>query len=180
LYSDATTCDQLGKSSEHLVYLTLGNISSWRRNKPDAKALVCYLLILKAKTNSEKKSKSFLLAKRALFHHAFDTIMHPLLPYKDIGFDLRTNNGDLWCFPFISTLLGDLPENATQTLVYSSVKCKFPCQKCLISNENLNNLSLNNDQIELRTPETMKNIIEQGLAQQYSMYRMKNIFWNYP
>jgi hypothetical protein len=88
LYSDATTCDQLGKSSEHLVYLTLGNIPSWRRNKPDAKALVCYLPILKAKTNSEKKSKSFLLAKRALFHHAFDTIMHPLLPYKDIGFDL--------------------------------------------------------------------------------------------
>ena len=37
LYSDATTCDHLGKSSEHPIYLTLGNIISWRRNKPDTK-----------------------------------------------------------------------------------------------------------------------------------------------
>ncbi|PKY32670.1 hypothetical protein RhiirB3_317256, partial [Rhizophagus irregularis] len=79
LYSDATTCDQLGKSSEYPVYLTLGNIPNWRRNKPDAKVLLCYLPMLKAKTNSEKRSRSFLLAKKALFQHAFDVIMHPLL-----------------------------------------------------------------------------------------------------
>src|SRR5215471_20478415 len=30
LYSDTTTCDHLGKSSEHPIYLTLGNIVSWR------------------------------------------------------------------------------------------------------------------------------------------------------
>lgn len=95
LYSDATTCDQLGKSSEHPVYLTLGNIPSWRRNKPDAKALLCYLPTLKAITNSEKKSKSFLIAKRALYQHAFDTIMRPLLLYKDNGIDLQTDDGVL-------------------------------------------------------------------------------------
>ena len=67
LYSDATTCDQLGKTSEHPVYLTLDNISSWKRNKPDAKVLLCYLPILKAKTNSEKRSKRFLIAKKACF-----------------------------------------------------------------------------------------------------------------
>jgi hypothetical protein len=179
LYSDATTCDQLGKTSEHPVYLTLGNIPSWRRNKPDAKVLLCYLPILKAKTNSEKKSKNFLMAKKALFHYAFDIMMRPLLPYKDVGFDLQTNNGQLWCFPYISTLLGDLPENATQTLTYS-VNGKHPCHKCLIHNDDLNNLRLSNDQIELRTPETMKNIVEQGIAHQYSLYNMKNIFWKYP
>ena len=179
LYSDATTCDQLGKTSEHPVYLTLGNIPSWRRNKPDAKVLLCYLPILKAKTNSEKKSKNFLMAKKALFHHAFDIMMRPLLPYKDDGFDLLTNNGQLWCFPYISTLLGNLPENAAQTLTYS-VNGKHPCHKCLIHNDDLNNLRLSNDQIELRTPETMKNIVEQGIAHQYSLYNMKNIFWKYP
>ena len=179
LYSDATTCDQLGKTSEHPVYLTLGNIPSWRRNKPDAKVLLCYLPILKAKTNSEKRSKRFLMAKKALFHHAFDIMMRPLLPYKDDGFDLLTNNGQLWCFPYISTLLGDLPENAAQTLTYS-VNGKHPCHKCLIHNDDLNNLRLSNDQIELRTPETMKNIVEQGIAHQYSLYNMKNIFWKYP
>lgn len=35
-YSDATTC----KTSEHPIYLTLGNIPNWRRNKPDAKVLL--------------------------------------------------------------------------------------------------------------------------------------------
>jgi hypothetical protein len=179
LYSDATTCDQLGKTSEHPVYLTLGNIPSWRRNKPDAKVLLCYLPILKAKTNSEKRSKRFLMAKKALFHHAFDIVMCPLLPYKDKGFDLQTNNGELWCFPFISTLLGDLLENATQTLTYSG-NGKYPCHKCLIPNEDLNNLRLSDSQIELRTPEMMKNIVTQGDAHQYSIYNMKNIFWKYP
>ena len=52
LYSDATTCDHLGKSSEHPIYLTLGNIISWRRNKPDAKILLGYLPQLKAKSIS--------------------------------------------------------------------------------------------------------------------------------
>src|SRR5438128_11799289 len=40
LYSDVTTCDHLGKTSEHSIYLTLSNIISWRRNKPDAKILM--------------------------------------------------------------------------------------------------------------------------------------------
>jgi hypothetical protein len=158
----------------------LGNIPSWRRNSPDAKVLLGYLPIIKAKTNSEKRSKSFLMAKRALFHHAFDVLMHSLLLNKDNGFDLQTNNGDLWCFPYISVLLGDLPESATQTLIYSSVNSKHPCHKCLIDNEDLNNLNLNDDQIELRTPESMKNIMQQGQAHQYSMYNMNNIFWKYP
>ena len=34
LYSDATTCDHLGKTSEHPIYLTLGNIISWCRINP--------------------------------------------------------------------------------------------------------------------------------------------------
>ncbi|PKY57429.1 hypothetical protein RhiirA4_301525, partial [Rhizophagus irregularis] len=43
LYSDATTLDHLGKSSEHPIYLSLGNIPNWRRNKCDAKALLGFL-----------------------------------------------------------------------------------------------------------------------------------------
>ena len=43
LYSDATICDHLGKTSEHPIYLTLGNIASGIRNKPNAKVLLGYL-----------------------------------------------------------------------------------------------------------------------------------------
>ncbi|RHZ88705.1 hypothetical protein Glove_21g36 [Diversispora epigaea] len=39
LYSDATTTDTLGKSSLHPIYVSLGNIPTWRRNKEDAKQL---------------------------------------------------------------------------------------------------------------------------------------------
>jgi len=57
LYSDVITCDQLGKTSKHPIYLTLGNIPSWIMNKPDAKVLLGYLPQLKAKTISRKKSE---------------------------------------------------------------------------------------------------------------------------
>ncbi|RHZ77206.1 hypothetical protein Glove_184g162 [Diversispora epigaea] len=46
LYSDATTTDTLGKNSLHPIYLSLGNIPTWRRNKEDAKQLLGYFPIL--------------------------------------------------------------------------------------------------------------------------------------
>ncbi|GET51073.1 hypothetical protein GLOIN_2v1784311 [Rhizophagus irregularis DAOM 181602=DAOM 197198] len=113
LYSDATTRDHLGKTSEHPIYLTL-------------------------------------------------------------------DNGIKWCFPFISVMLGDLPENAAVTLTFNSVNCHHPCHKCLVEREKLNNVELTNDQIILKTPENMRCLVEQNSAQQYSLHDMKNIFWNYP
>jgi len=180
LYSDATTCDHLGKSSEHPIYLTLGNIISWRRNKPDAKVLLGYLPILKAKTISQKRSKGYKLAKRALYQHALDMLIRPLLDYTNDGFDLKTDNGELWCYPFISVMLGDLPENAALTLTFNSANCSHPCHACLIEGNKLNNAELSDDQIVLRTTSTMKSFVDQGVAQQYSLHDMKNIFWRYP
>ncbi|RHZ73017.1 hypothetical protein Glove_235g46 [Diversispora epigaea] len=59
LYSDATTLDTLGKSSLHPIYISLGNIPTWRRNKEDAKQLLGYLPIISAKDETEKKSSEF-------------------------------------------------------------------------------------------------------------------------
>src|SRR2546429_9801367 len=131
LYSDVTTCDHLSKTSEHPIYLTLGNIINWRRNKPDAKILLGYLPQLKVKTIFEKRTESFYLAKHAIYQYSLDILTRPLLDYRNDGFDLKTDNGKLWCFPFISVMLGDLPENAAVTLTYNSVNCKYPCHKCL-------------------------------------------------
>jgi Plavaka transposase len=59
LYADSTTCDHLGKTSEHPIYISLGNIPGWQRNKPNSKVLVGYLPKLKAKDNITRNSKSF-------------------------------------------------------------------------------------------------------------------------
>src|SRR5204863_7014334 len=123
LYSDVTMCDQLGKTSEHPIFLTLGNIPSWIRNKLDAKVLLGYLPQLKAKTISQKKTKSFQTAKRALYQHFLNILTQPILDYNNNGFNLQTDNNELWCYPFISVMLGDLPENAAVTLTFNSINC---------------------------------------------------------
>ena len=170
----------MGKSSEHPIYLTLGNISSWRRNKPDAKVLLGYLPQLKAKTISQKRSKSFRLIKRILYQHSLDVLVRPLLDYQNDGFDLTTDNDVLWCYPFISVMLGDLPENAAMTLTFNSANCRHLCHEYLVGGDELNNVELSDDQIILRTPDTMKDFVEQGVAQQYSLHDMENVFWRYP
>ncbi|RIA86545.1 hypothetical protein C1645_740769 [Glomus cerebriforme] len=164
IYSDATTCNHLGKTSEHPIYLTLGNIPSWIRNKPDAKVLLEYLPIIKSKDISQKRLKSFQLAKRSLYQHALNILTQSILDYKDNGFDLKMDDSELWCYPFISVMLGDLPENAAVTLTYNSINCNHPCHKCLVEKEKLNNVRLTDDHIILRTPESMKDIIAQGLT----------------
>ena len=139
-----------------------------------------YLPQLKAKTNSQKRSKSFQLAKRTLHQYSLDILTRPLLDYQTDSFDLKTNNDVLWCYPFISAMLGDLPENAALTLTFNSVNCHHPCYKCLVEGDKLNNVKLTDDQIVLRTLDTMKAFVEQGVAQQYSLHDMENIFWQYP
>jgi len=59
LYSDATTLENMDKSSGHPIFLSLGNIPNSKRNKPESKALIRYLPILKAKDSKTKKSKDF-------------------------------------------------------------------------------------------------------------------------
>lgn len=178
LYSDATTCDFLGKTSEHPIYLTLGNIVSWRRNKPDAKVLLGYLPQLKS--ISQKTSNSFKLAKRSLYQYALDIITRPLLDYQKKGFDLQTDDNKLWCYPFLSVFLGDLPENASVTLTFNAFNCSYPCHQCLTEKDDLNNMKLNDDQIILRTPENMSNAINEDCANQLSLHSMGNIFWKHP
>ncbi len=180
LYSDTTTCDHLGKSSEHPVYLTLGNIPTWRRNRPDAKVLLSYLPCLKSSNTSKKRSPSFQSAKQHLYQYALDILTRPLLDYQHRGFDLQTDNVSLWCFPFISVLLGDLPENAALTLTYNSINCKYPCHQCLTPVGKLNDIELSNDQITLRTPDTMKSAVDQDIAKQYSLHSIENVFWKHP
>ena len=118
--------------------------------------------------------------KHAIYQYSLDILTRPLLDYRNDRFDLKIDNGELWCFPFISVMLGDLPENAAVTLTFNSVNCNHPCHKCLVEGDKLNDVELSDDQIILRTPYTMKDFVEQGIAQQYSLHDMENVFWRYP
>lgn len=171
LYSDVTTCDTLGKTSKHPVFLTLDNILGLRHNKPDAKALLAYLPIIEA-SDDQKKQLNFASAKHYLFHHSMEILVESI---KLGSFDLHTDNGILWCYPFLTVLLGDLPEHHTMTLTFNSPNCKMPCHMCTTPKDEFNNPLVKH--CEIRTPETMKHIMESGLSEEYSLHKIKNPFW---
>ncbi|RIB00734.1 hypothetical protein C2G38_2233186 [Gigaspora rosea] len=59
LYSNVITLDHMEKSSGHPMFLLLGNIPNHQRNKPESKALIGYLPILKAMDSKTKNSDKF-------------------------------------------------------------------------------------------------------------------------
>ena len=79
----------LEKTSEHPVFITLGNILNWHQNKPDAKVLLAYLPKMK-ETDKHKKQKEFYTAKHHLFQYSFEVLIEPI---KSGSFNLRTDNG---------------------------------------------------------------------------------------
>ncbi|CAB4403554.1 unnamed protein product [Rhizophagus irregularis] len=157
LYSDATTLDHLGKSSEHPIYLSLGNIPNWRRNKCDAKALLGFLPKLKQIHNRKDNKRSFASAKRMLYQHCFDIMIKPIY----------------------EKLESDLPEDAALTLTYNSSICKRPCHICTITIDKLNKPDLSYSLIELRTPNNMQFILYANICHEYSIHPTKNIFWKF-
>ncbi|RHZ89364.1 hypothetical protein Glove_16g23 [Diversispora epigaea] len=100
---DTTTTDTLGKSSLYLIYVSLGNIPTWRRNKEDAKQLLGYLPILSAKNEKEKKSSEFKELARETFHNSIKFLLDPL--FQGDGVDFNIDDKDIWFFPRISTII---------------------------------------------------------------------------
>jgi hypothetical protein len=94
LYSDATTTDSLGKSSLHPIYISLGNIRTWRRNKEDAKQLLGYLPILSANDKTEGKSSEFKKLARETFHKSIKFLLDPLFNEEN-GIDFTINNKNI-------------------------------------------------------------------------------------
>ncbi|RHZ90103.1 hypothetical protein Glove_8g76 [Diversispora epigaea] len=165
LYSDATTTDTLGKSSLHPIYISIGNISTKRRNKSDAKQLLGYLPILKAKDKSEKKSKDFKKLVRLTFNNSMKFLLDLLFAEK--GIDLEVDNKTFWFFPRISTIICDWPEAATFSLVYKSTNSNFPCHFCLISKTLLANTDLSD--VTFRNNENMQEYFYNNAGQDVSL-----------
>ncbi|RHZ84374.1 hypothetical protein Glove_82g16 [Diversispora epigaea] len=176
LYSDATTTDTLGKSSLHPIYISIGNISTKRRNKSDAKQLLGYLPILKAKDKSEKKSKDFKKLVRLTFHNSMKFLLDPLFAEK--GIDLEVDNKTFWFFPRISTIICDWPEAATFSLVYKSTNSNFPCHFCLILKTLLADTDLSD--VTFRNNKNMQEYFYNNAGQDVSLENIPNYFWSLP
>jgi hypothetical protein len=175
IYADATTCDHLGKTSEHPIYISLGNIPTWLRNKSHAKVLVGYLPKLKAKDNTTRNSKFFRKLQRQVFQRCLRILLSPILNQTDMFFVVKD---EIILFtPKVSVILADMVEAGAFTTTYLPSTSKRPCYCCLISNEDLNNMSLTN--IISRTPESMNEAISTNQSKEVSIHTEFNFFWKF-
>lgn len=179
LYSDATNVDTLGKSNLHPIYISIGNIKNWRRNKSDAKQLLGYLPILKAKDNTEKQSEDFKNAARITFHRSLKILLDPLLSLSN-GIDLNLNDETIWFFPQISVIIADWPEAATYCLTYKSPMASLPCHFCLVKRDNLAKINLATSEIVPRTHDSMRQFFEQNSTKSVCIENIQNFFWKFP
>jgi len=179
LYSDATTTDTLGKNQLHPIYLSIGNIPTWRRNKQDAKQLLGYLPILEAASNTEKKSSSYKNLVRKTFHKSLKHLLDPIVSLKT-GVDLLMNNESIWFYPRISVIIADWPEASTFCLTYKSSNSNLPCHFCLVTKNNLANINLLSSDTEPRSHQNMYNHFENNTEKSVSIESVYNFFWDVP
>lgn len=163
----------MGKSSGHPMFLSLGNIPNHQRNKPESKALIGYLPILKAMDSKTKNSDKFRTAQREVFQKCLSTLLEPIVEGPELHFVVR---GDIITFiPRISIIIADMVEADKFTNVYQPSCSRRPCAKCLVSRDDLNNTNLT--EIIPRTPDAMKQAINSGEDKDYSIHPEKNAFW---
>jgi len=173
LYSDATNCDTLGKSQLHPIYMSLGNIPTWRRNKQDAKQLLGYLPIIKTSSNLDKQQV------RQTFHKCLEIILKLIQTLSETSINLLLNNKYIWFFPKISTIIADWPEAATFCLTYKSASSNLPCHFCLIDRDNLANTKLSKNELVLRNHTNMQNYYYTKKEKSVCIESVPNIFWQF-
>ena len=170
MYSDATTTDTLGKHQLHPIYVSIGNIPTWRRNKSDAKQLLAYLPILESTLNKNLARKTF--------HRSLRYLLEPI--NSNNGFDLSINNENIWFCPRISVIIADWPEAATFCLTYKSSNSNFPCHFCMVKRGDLANINLSSNDIRPRTHEEMRKHFNENTGREVSIESVPNFFWELP
>jgi Plavaka transposase len=170
LYSDATTTDVLGKNQLHPIYMSIGNIPTWRRNKPDAKQLLAYLPILKSNLSKN--------LSRETFHKSIQHLLEPIS--SDNSLELTINNETFWFYPRVSVIIADWPEAATFCLTYKSSNSNFPCHFCMVRKNDLSNIDLRSSDIRPRTHEAMRKHFDENTGRDASIESVPNFFWKLP
>ncbi|CAH1758024.1 2170_t:CDS:2 [Entrophospora sp. SA101] len=184
IYSDATTCDKLGKKNLHPIYITLGNLPYRIRNSLNAKSLLGYLPIvenipdesdLEFSTNQLKELYSEI--KRSCFQHCMNILFEPLLDQYKTGISVKLGNGNnKKVIIKLSCIISDLPEASSYCSTFKSYNCNKPCYNCLVPQDQLNNIE---DEYLIRTNENMEQAISEKREKFYSVHSMRNIFWDH-
>ena len=165
----------MGKSSLHPIYITLGNISIWRRNKPEAKQLLGYLPIIKSSNTSEKQSQNFKNIVRKTFHKSMEIILEPLISLKN-GIDLSIDNKTYWFFPKVSVIIADWPEASTFCLTFKLSNLNNLCHFCLVTRNYLSEINLSKEDILPRTHENMKESLQLNTGKSISIENISKFF----
>ncbi|CAG8526684.1 11699_t:CDS:1 [Cetraspora pellucida] len=147
LYSDATLCDHLGKTSRHPVFMTLGNIPLNHHNKIDAKILLGYIPSLEYNSTSQKQSSQFRSATRKLFHRMFAAMLRPLRSLSNTGIHLYVNESLKWFYPHLALIISDWPEACMLYATYGLPNSLHPCHFCLVDCDEMNNIYLKKEKI---------------------------------
>ena len=150
-----------------------------RRSKYEAKALIGYLPIIQASSESEKNSDKFRLLVRETFQNCLNALFEPLLVQYKSGIHIYIQGQIEWCYIAIANIIGDLPEIACYCLTSKSPKSNYPCPKCLVKRCNLSNISLTKEEMELKTHKNMQEILVNNQYQEYSLVPLSNIFWKH-
>lgn len=162
----------MGKSQLHPIFLSIGNIPTWRRNKQDAKQLLGYLPIIKS-SNIDKQTI------RKTFHKCLEIILEPIQSISETGINLLLDNKYIWFIPRISTIIADWPEAATFCLTYKSASSNFPCHFCLVNRDNLANSKMTKNELELRNNENMQKYFNNKQDKLVCIEAVANIFWKF-
>lgn len=185
LYSDATTCDRLGKTKMHPVYMSLGNIPHVRRQKKDAKCLVGYIPIIEDLPLDEINSSHNVTTTRLrtavidCFHSCMAVLLEEFEDNYRNGVTLRQNHISGEYEMRLSAIISDWPEAATYTLTYKAANSHHPCHTCSVTRDRLNAISLDHNECHLRTPREMKIAYEMNQCHKFSAVQKYNIFWEY-
>ena len=122
-----------------------------------------------------KNSISFQKLQWLVFQRCLRILLSLILNQNDIFFVVKN---EVHAFtPKILVIIANIVEAGIFTATYLLSTSKWSCYYCLINNNDLNNMELSN--IDLWTPEKMKEIIDTNQAKEFSVHKEFNYFWKF-
>ncbi|CAI5459374.1 unnamed protein product [Closterium sp. Yama58-4] len=139
IYSEETTLTVDGGLKGWPVYISLANIAPGNRWKPHGHRLCALLPDDDGSFFTHADSERWHLE---VFQEALDLIMKDLKMAQNDGVELTDPYGiRRTVFPITYAYIGDYPEQCKVAGTKSGIKTRFPCPRCTVPKEQLNNMT---------------------------------------